>query len=152
MDLFWFFPFIAVSIFLFTLPGVFFLERSKIVLTSVQKLFVGTIVGYVFFTFTSYLFLILKIDFLIIPTFIFLSLYVLKSLKLNLPKNFRFSGISLIAVVIFVIGIAGQLAVISPSGRKVNGDLLFCILNTRSLSASRVFAACRLALSGQGRV
>lgn len=86
----------------------------------------GGIVALVAFTLVSYILIALKIPVLVIPILIIAVGLIWKSLvkevkatKLKLDKKV------IIVLAVFIIGIAGQLAVISPSGRFVNGDLVF---------------------------
>lgn len=86
----------------------------------------GGIVAFVAFTLISYLLIVLKVPVLIIPLFIISVALIWKSLtkvirtiKLNLNKK------TIVVLAVFIIGIAGQLAIISPSGRFIDGDLVF---------------------------
>ncbi len=86
----------------------------------------GTVVGFVLLTLISYILFVFNIPILIIPIFLILVAFVFKpfinvvrqiKIKLNLQ--------TIIVLVVFVVGIAGQLAVISPSGTYQNGNLVF---------------------------
>lgn len=86
----------------------------------------GGIVAFTTFTLISYILIVLKIPVLIIPILIAsISLVwknfikAIRALKFNLNKK------TVIVLSVFIIGITGQLAVISPSGRLINGDLVF---------------------------
>ena len=90
----------------------------------------GSIVGFVLLTLLSYIFLVLKVPFLIIPTTLILLLLVAKPII----KEFKNIKVTLnlqtiVTLAVFIIGIAGQLAVISPSGVTKNGDMLFWSAN-----------------------
>lgn len=86
----------------------------------------GSIVGFTVFTLVAYIVFVLKIPWLVIPVTL-LSLIILWRPFLKELKKIRiqFNRQTIIILVVFVVGIAGQLAVISPSGRIVGGDLLF---------------------------
>jgi hypothetical protein len=86
----------------------------------------GSIVGFAAFTLTAYILIILKVPILIVPitllTLIYLYKPVIKEVKkIKIGLNLQTS----IILLVFSIGIVGQMAVISPSGRVVNGDLVF---------------------------
>jgi len=122
----WILPFAFFSFLFFTVPGILILDISKSEFSFWQKLFLGTVVGYIIFTLVSYLFLILGLGILIIPSFILVDLYFFKSFR----KRFVLGSILkrgklLIVTLVFAIGIIGQLLIISPSGWNINGNLLF---------------------------
>ncbi len=86
----------------------------------------GGIVGFVLLTLISYIFIVLHVTFLIIPVFLALiAIAVVEIKKVKLNFNLQ----TLIIFVVFTIGIAGQLAIISPSGTIQNGDLVFWSAN-----------------------
>ena len=124
MNLVWFLPFLLFGFLFFTLPGFFLFEKAKINQTFWQKFFFGTITGYLLFTLVSYLFVVLNLDFLIIPIFVLMSIYFLKSRSFKLPKKIKLKK-NLLILFVLAVGIISQLAVIAPSGQKVNGELLF---------------------------
>ncbi len=78
----------------------------------------GGIVGFVLFTLLSYILIILNVPWLIIPIFIFMLT------KIKKPK-IKFNIQTLLILIVFTLGIAGQMAVITPSGVFQNGDLVF---------------------------
>lgn len=83
-----------------------------------ERILMGSIVAFTLLTLLSYIFILLGLPWLIIPVFI----YFLAKIKLpNIELNYK----TAVVIVVFTIGILGQLAVISPSGRYVNGDLIF---------------------------
>lgn len=125
MNLAWFLPFLIASILFFTAPGVLLLNKSRLTLSFWQKIFLGTVIGYIIFTLVSYLFLILGIGFLIFPFFIAIDIYFFRSFKKDSLKDIFRQKNLFITISIFIIGILGQLLVIAPSGWNVNGDLLF---------------------------
>lgn len=85
-----------------------------------------SVVGFVLLTFLSYVFIILNIPILIIPATMLLVFFVFKPVVTEVKKiKIEFNAQTIIVLGVFIIGIAGQLAVISPSGIFQNGDLLF---------------------------
>lgn len=73
-------------------------------------------------TLISYILIVLNIPYLIIPLTIALLAFGHKSLvKIKIKFNFQ----TILILLVFAIGIAGQLAIIAPSGTYQNGDLVF---------------------------
>jgi hypothetical protein len=91
-----------------------------------EKILMGGIVGFTLFTLLSYLLIVLNVPYLIIPIVILAILIgfkpVLKSVK---QIKIKFDKITILTLLVFIIGIAGQMLVISPSGIFKNGNLLF---------------------------
>jgi hypothetical protein len=91
-----------------------------------EKILMGGIVGFTLFTLLSYLLIVLNVPYLIIPIVILAILIgfkpVLKTVK---QIQIKFDKTTIFILAIFIIGIAGQMLVISPSGIFKNGDLLF---------------------------
>ncbi len=86
----------------------------------------GGIVGFVLLTLLSYIFIVINMSYLIIPATIILLAIVYKPFVVEVKKiKIRFNLQTIIILIVFVLGIAGQLAVISPSGTFQNGDLVF---------------------------
>lgn len=86
----------------------------------------GSVAGFVLLTFLLYVFIILNIPILIIPATMLLVFFVFKPVVTEVKKiKIEFNAQTIIVLGVFIIGIAGQLAVISPSGIFQNGDLLF---------------------------
>lgn len=86
----------------------------------------GEIVVFTLFTLISYFLFILKVPFLIIPlTFLAICFgvkpLIKKAKQIKIKPNLQ----TALILIVFVLGIAGQLAVISPSGIFQNGDLVF---------------------------
>lgn len=80
------------------------------------------IVGFCASTLISYCLIVLNVPVLIIPFFL-LALYIfLKQLK---GITIKFDRQAVLTLAVFIIGIAGQLAIISPSGSYQNGNLVF---------------------------
>lgn len=86
----------------------------------------GSIVGFVAFTLISYVLIVLNVPFLIIPLTILGVIFAYKPL-IRTIKNIKVSWNiqTLLILAVFVVGILGQLAVISPSGTFQNGNLVF---------------------------
>ena len=125
MNLLWLLPFAFSVVIFFTLPGFALLDKSKAEISFWPKVFFGSAIGYIVFTLTSYLFLVLNLSFLIIPVFILIDVYFFRSIIKELPKKILLEKNLIILVFVFTIGIAGQLAIIAPSGWQLNGNLLF---------------------------
>lgn len=86
----------------------------------------GGIVGFVALTLLSYIFIVLHIPFLIIPISIILTIWIYKPFIAEVRNiRLKFDFQTIITILVFVVGIAIQLAVISPSGTYQNGDLVF---------------------------
>lgn len=86
----------------------------------------GSIVGFVVFTFISYILIVLNIPILIIPISILAAMIVTKPLAKTVKKiKIVFNSKTILVIVVFILGIAGQMAIISPSGIYQNGDLVF---------------------------
>ncbi len=118
--------FIGLATAFFTLPGIYFLEKSTDKLNFWEKIILGSVVGLVFFSLVSYLFSVIKLHFLLLPLILIFSFLEIKKLPNLFKKYTRPSGkrLSLILLV-FIIGITGQLLIIAPSGINLNGDLVF---------------------------
>lgn len=86
----------------------------------------GGIVVFTLATLISYLLFVVKAPILIIPIILIAIYFGYKPLINRLKKiKILYNLKTAIILVVFSLGIAGQLAVISPSGRFVNGDLVF---------------------------
>lgn len=86
----------------------------------------GSIVGFAGLTLAGYILIVLKVPILFIPIIIVsLILGWKKLIKAFKSIKLKFDRKTLIILTIFIIGISGQLAIISPSGRTINGDLVF---------------------------
>lgn len=124
---FWvyFLLFSIVSVFSFSIPGVFLVNRIQ-KLGSWEKLIFGSVLGFVLFTLASYIFLLIGIPLLIIPTVLIadaccLKIFVSLVKRMSFPPKKQF----IVLLLIFLLGTLGQLAIIAPSGRAVNGELVF---------------------------
>lgn len=90
----------------------------------------GGIVGFVLLTLISYILIVINAPILIIPIFIILTVFLFKPfLKTVRQVKFKFSIQTISVLIVFILGIAGQMAIISPSGIIKNGDLLFWSAN-----------------------
>lgn len=118
--------FIAAVFLCFTIPGILLINKSQRYFDLWEKLTLGTVVGFVLFSLLSYFLLILNIHSLII-FIIFLTTYLFfKTFKLSSPRLINLKKRELIILlVVFIFGIAGQMAVIAPSGIIVNNELVF---------------------------
>lgn len=117
--------FLLLVVFCFSLPGYFILDRSKGKFNFWEKLVLATVIGFVLFTLLTYLFLVIKLSFLLFPLIILINTLCFKRVKkvfYELKTSFRIDKITLL---VLVIGVIGQLAVIAPSGVFSNGDLIF---------------------------
>lgn len=86
----------------------------------------GSIVGFAAFTLISYILIVLKVPVLIIPVTLVAILLLWRPVTKEIKNiTIRFNRQTLIISIVFLIGMAGQMAVISPSGTTINGDLLF---------------------------
>src|SRR3989344_2598626 len=91
-----------------------------------EKILMGGIVGFVLLTPLSYIFIVLNIPILIIPTSILLLAFTFKPFITEVKRiKIKFSFQTVIISIVFVLGMAGQLAIIAPSGTFQNGDLVF---------------------------
>lgn len=118
--------FLILSLFCFTIPGLFLVVKSKIEVNDWEKIVLGTTLGLVIFTLISYIFFVLNLIILIIPAILIIDFFSLREIKKHnivlkfFPKNYL-----IIFLTTFIIGIIFQLLVIAPSGINISGDLLF---------------------------
>jgi len=118
--------FLIPSATLFTLPGIFLLDKSKIKFNAWEKIILGTVVGLILFSLLSYLLLVIKLHFLVLPIMLAIALLTVKKLPSLFHQLSNSSRKKLaLFLIVFSIGIAGQLLIISPSGINLNGDLVF---------------------------
>lgn len=82
-------------------------------------------------TLLSYIFILLKIPVLIVPTILVMMLFAGKYIGRVVEKiNIKWNKRTIVIFLVFVIGIVGQMAIISPSGiLSKNGDMLFWSAN-----------------------
>jgi len=91
-----------------------------------EKILMGGIVSFTAFTLISYILIVLNVPFLIIPLTIIAIIFGAKPLVREIKQiKIKFDKATVITIIVFAIGIIGQLLVISPSGILKNGDLLF---------------------------
>lgn len=123
MDYILFFP---LFILLVCLPGYVFLTSLKVGFNFWERLFIGTIINYVFLTLIYYLLAQFHLTVLI---FLILTIYLGVNYKtiLQIPSEvkIKLSPHLLLLGVVFLVGIIGQLLVIAPSGMTINGNLVF---------------------------
>lgn len=118
--------FLLATLACFTIPGIFFLSRIDTENDFWENLILGTAVGFAVFTLLSYLLLILNTHFLLIPIIAAADLLYLKQVIIILKKITWPAKNHLIQLlIVFVFGIAGQLAVIAPSGTFQGNNLVF---------------------------
>src|SRR5690349_8215997 len=100
--------FTLISIFSFTIPGVFLLKKSQ-ALTNFERIFFGTIVGLIFFTLLGYTLLVLQISLLLVPIILIIDIYCFKYF-LKLSSSLRLSSKKEVFILscIFILGILGQ--------------------------------------------
>ncbi len=115
-----------LSILLFTIPGIFLLEKSYPKFSFWEKIILGTVVGFAFFTLLSYVLAILNIDILLIPIISLINISALKkTVSLRNQITLLPQKSLLLLILIFILGVAGQLLIISPSGIYQDGNLIF---------------------------
>jgi hypothetical protein len=86
----------------------------------------GGIVGFSFLTLISYILIVLNIPVLIIPVVVICIFFVTKPfIETVRESKFKLNLQTILILIVFTLGIAGQMAIISPSGSFKNGDLLF---------------------------
>ena len=91
-----------------------------------EGILMGGVVVFTLFTLVSYFLFILKIPFLIIPLTLISIFFGIKPLIKKVKRiKIRFNLQTVLIIIVFILGIAGQLAVISPSGIFQNEDLVF---------------------------
>ena len=118
------FVFLVVSC--FTLPGIYFLGKSKNKFIFWEEIILGTMVGLIFFSLLSYLLLIIKLHFLLLPLIFAITLLAVRKIPSLLSQFALPSGKKLtLFLLVFLFGIVGQLLIIAPSGVNLNGDLVF---------------------------
>jgi hypothetical protein len=118
--------FILLSFYCFTVPGIYFLRLGKINFSLLEELTLGSILGFVVFTLFSYIFFILHASFLIFVLVLIADFLFLRKFRVN--KLIYKKSLFLI-ILIFILGILGQLAITAPSGTKINNDLIFYSAN-----------------------
>lgn len=124
--------FLIASILFFVIPGSFIWQKTNSRESFWENLFLSTVIGFVSFTCISYTFLYFRIDYLILPLAILIALFWFKQnfsafrkISLHSIFSFKIKKKHLLILLIFTLGILGQLAVISPSGIYLNENLFF---------------------------
>lgn len=121
------FPLFLLAAFLcFTMPGVFLLEKAHFQFKNWEKYFLATSLGLASFTLLSYIGIVLHLNFLAILIVIITIIIALETF-LESIKKLAFPNLkqTILLIIIFFVGIVGQMAVIAPSGIEKNGDLVF---------------------------
>ena len=118
--------FIALVLICFTNIGIFILNKSRVKLNYWEALFVATVLGYTFFTLVSYFLTQIKLHFLLVPLLFLINFFTIRQVldffsKFTLPAKTKLIKILLL----FSLGILGQMLIISPSGLSIGGDLVF---------------------------
>lgn len=118
--------FLIAALLSFTLPGVVLLEKTGLKINSWEKIIVGTTVGLIAFTLISYLLIVINMTLLLIPMVVILDVFALRKIRslksgLSLPNKKHLLAL----ILVFGLGIIGQMAIIAPSGVTINGDLVF---------------------------
>jgi hypothetical protein len=116
--------FIFLGILSFSIPGYFLLGKRLRNDQPWINFSLATITGYVAYTLISYILLIFHINILLlililVTDFIYLRKEPLPSFKVKWTK------FNILFLVVFIIGVIGQLLVIAPSGLTINGDIVF---------------------------
>ncbi|OGM09407.1 hypothetical protein A2Y68_00340 [Candidatus Woesebacteria bacterium RBG_13_46_13] len=118
--------FVGTSFVFFVIPGVYILAIAFPKLSPWEKFIYGTVVGLVLFTLVSYLLLLINFPLAIFVVYAIFDLVAAKQTlalfkQLTLPSK----KWGMVIVLVFALGILGQLLVIAPSGTFVEGALVF---------------------------
>ncbi len=90
----------------------------------------GVIFGFTALTLLSYILIVLHVPYLIIPIVLLIVVFGTKPLLKRIKKiKISLNKQTFMVLSVFTIGIVGQLAIISPSGRYNNGELVFWSAN-----------------------
>lgn len=109
----------------FSLPGMIFLSQIRLKFNFWERAIFGTVLGFVFFTLISFLGMRTQLFFLPL-IFIVVSFLLAPFTKFELPPVTPQSYKKILFIlVIFALGVAGQLAIIAPSGLRFNSELVF---------------------------
>jgi len=89
------------------------------------------IAGFAILTLVSYFFILINVPILVIPVgLVLIILYVKFIAKRVKQLKIKFDLLTIITILVFIVGIAGQMAIISPSGIfDRSGNLLFWSAN-----------------------
>lgn len=118
--------FIIACYFSLIVVGSWLLNKSKIEFHFLEKFFLSGVIGFILLTLIVYFSFLINIWWLpIILVFIINFFYFYPSQSIHKLKNIKLKKINILLMLIFSLGIIGQMAVITPSGSLVNGDLLF---------------------------
>lgn len=118
--------FLFLSLIFFTIPGIYFLENTKVKLSYWENIVLGTVLGWLIFTLLGYFFLVLNLKVLLVIIYIVifsLSWRIVKTPHQKIPLLPK----KLLALFIstFISAIIMQLLITWPSGLKINGNILF---------------------------
>lgn len=127
--IFGFILFLLASFFCFTIPGLAILSGSRKEFSDPEKITLGTVLGFVFFTLLSYLLYVFRIHILLLFIIALINFYFLESHFFIPEFSFSINKRVTLLIVVFIIGIIGQLAIIAPSGLNIGGNLLFWSAN-----------------------
>lgn len=120
------FIFFLAVIFCFTIPGIVLCQSILRKISFPVYLAISTVVGFTLFSLLSYFLLSFGLTFLLFPIVILLNIASIKLLPdLQKIKNFKLNKKLFILLMVIIIGVAGQLLIIAPSGRLISGDLVF---------------------------
>lgn len=118
------FLFLFLSFLVFTIPGFFLLDWRLKSDNKWSNFAVSTIVGFVFFSLVSYFLAVIGLHIILLILFLIIDFIYLK--KEPLPHiKFKSTQFLISLVILFFIGVVGQLLVISPSGSIINGNIVF---------------------------
>ncbi|OGM76645.1 hypothetical protein A2208_00250 [Candidatus Woesebacteria bacterium RIFOXYA1_FULL_43_16] len=91
-----------------------------------ERILMGAPVVFAAVTLLTYILIALKVPILIIPIVVLAIVFYWKTFWEEVRKiKVVFDKKTFIILAVFIVGIAGQLAIISPSGRIVDGNLVF---------------------------
>lgn len=124
---FYFLLFLVVSFIIFFGFGLSLLNLLSIKLSGLEKFVLSTVTGLVIFTLLIYLFSYLNLRWLVTPTVSLIGLWGLHRYQSIKALNFR--KINIFLAVLLFLGIAGQGALIFPSGLKYENGFGFYGVN-----------------------
>src|SRR5581483_7881007 len=112
--------FLFLTFLSFSLPGYWLLNIKLKNDQGLKNYALVTVVGFVLFTLVSYFLMIIHLLFLLLILILVIDILYLK--PFSIPKfNLNFNWL----ILLFLLGIIGQLLIIAPSGLTINGNLLF---------------------------
>lgn len=91
-----------------------------------ERILMGSVVAFVILTLVCYFLILINLPYLIIPITLAGFYFCYKPFLASLKQiRIRFTLQTFILLLVFALGIGGQLAIISPSGLLKNGELIF---------------------------